>query len=138
MLDPTLPKEKKIPLVAAIQISKMKNDLQVGLAKRVLEKDVSLGGLRKEVVRVSKKAGAYIRTQDEQPGRRWKSIGLRVNQFKRMAHDLQDDFGQKDFADVVWARSGGFSPDEVLASIQDAKRFLDGCERMLLKAKRGM
>ncbi len=138
LLDPSLPKEQKIPLTAAIQISKMKHDLQVGLAKRVLEKDVSLSGLRKEVVRVSKKEGAYIRTYADEPGKRWKSIGLRVNQLKRMAHDLQGDFNEKDFAKVVSARSGGFSVDEVLTSIQDARRFLDGCEKQLLKAKRGM
>lgn len=135
MLDPTLPKEQKIPVTAAIHISKVKRHLQPGLAKRVLERDVSLNGLRKEAVRVSRKEGAYIRTTREQPGKRWKSIGLRTNQFKRMARDLHDDFNQADFAEIVKARSGGFSVDEVLTSIQETKRCLDGCEKLLLKAK---
>jgi hypothetical protein len=48
---------------------------------------------------------------------------------------LKEEFGRSDFKSIVNAGSGGFTTDEVLASLQDAKRFLDQCEAFLLKAR---
>lgn len=136
MLDPTLPKDKRLPLTAAIHIAKTDYSLQPKLADRVRAKDVSLSGLRAEVVHVSKKAGTYIRTRREQPHRRWSSIGLRVNQIARMLEDLQAEFSQQDFPEVVSAGSGGFTLNDVLEKIGDARRCLDACEKVLKRTRR--
>jgi ParB family chromosome partitioning protein len=134
MLDPLRPKEERLPVTAAINIAKTKPSLQVDLAKRFVEKDVSLNSLRKEVIRVSHKAGVDIRLRQLEPGRQWRSVGLRTQELKRTAHDLKQEFGRPDFKSIVNAGSGGFSVEEVLTSLQDAKRFLDDCETLLLKA----
>jgi hypothetical protein len=60
---------------------------------------------------------------------------LRTQELKRTAHDLKEEFGRPDFKGIVNAGSGGFSVEEVLTSLQDAKRFLDHCEAFLLKAR---
>jgi ParB/RepB/Spo0J family partition protein len=135
MLDPLRPKEERLGVTAAIHIAKTSQALQVDLAHRFLHKDVSLHSLRKEVVRVSKKAGVDIRLRKPEPRKLWSSIGLRTQQLKRTAHDLKEEFGRSDFKSIVNAGSGGFTTDEVLASLQDAKRFLDQCEAFLLKAR---
>lgn len=138
MLDPTLPKERRLPLTAAIYISKMKPQLQPKLAQQVLQKDVSLGGLRREVVRVSERAGAPVRANKKQPNKRWKSIGLRVNQFQRIARDLKEDLAEPDFVTVLSAETGGFSVDTVLTVIKETRRLLEDCEKQLVRARKSV
>lgn len=87
MLDPSLPKGQQLPVVAAIQISKIEPRLQRGIAERVLSKDISLGRLRGEVVRVAHRAGSSIRTREVSPLKRWESFGKRIEQSARSMGD---------------------------------------------------
>jgi ParB family chromosome partitioning protein len=55
MLDPELDRNRQLPVTAAIELSRLPAEMQLPLALRVLSREVSLRGLRNEVVSVSKK-----------------------------------------------------------------------------------
>lgn len=93
MLDPTLPKEKLLPVTAAIQIAKVAPHLQLDLAKKVLAKKLTLRALRAEAVRVSRKAGAPIRERFIEPRYRWRSLALRASQLERVSKDVIEMVG---------------------------------------------
>lgn len=135
MLDPTLPKDKRIAVTAAIQISKMDPSVQYDLARRAVKREVSIPELRKEAVRVSKERGTYIRTRRDAPWARWQSIGRRTNQFRRMADDLRGELSTDDMLNIVPARYGGFSIDQVLDSVREASKALQECEQKLMKLR---
>lgn len=87
MLDPVLPKDKRLPISAAVQIAVVAPNLQYDLAKRVLEKSLSLRQLRGEAVRVSRKAGAPIR--QHKPRDRWRAIARTSQRMFSMTRDLE-------------------------------------------------
>lgn len=90
MLDPNLPKDQMLPVTAAIQISKVDVVLQHDLAKRVLDRTLTLKSLRGEAVRVSKAAGAHIRERKRPPRKQWDSILALSGQLLRTARDLEN------------------------------------------------
>ena len=53
----------------------------------VLARDVTLAGLRTEVVRVSRSTGAYVRTRRVHSSDRWKSLHKKVGVLHRLAQD---------------------------------------------------
>ncbi|OGI22131.1 MAG: hypothetical protein A2808_03865 [Candidatus Moranbacteria bacterium RIFCSPHIGHO2_01_FULL_55_24] len=91
MLDPTLPKDKMLPVTAAIQISKVDIRLQRDLAEKVLSRTISVRNLRQEAVSASKKAGLYIREREmtREPRKQWELIKSSMQQLLRTSQDLQ-------------------------------------------------
>ncbi len=87
MLSPELPKDKQLPVTAAIQISKIDGRLQLGLAQRVLNKDVSLAQLRAEVVKVGRRAGVPVRVQEVKPLHQWDSFNNKIYASSRALDD---------------------------------------------------
>lgn len=138
MMDPTLAKDKRLRVSAAIQISRMEHALQPPLARRVLSKDVSLSGLRTEVVRVSKQEGKPITTRTQEPSRRWRLIGNRMSHLRRFVGDLEDSINQPDLSKMIRTRMDGFGIEEAIQHMQDLQRLLARTELLLVKAKRKM
>jgi hypothetical protein len=89
MLDPELPKDQRLPVSAAVQISKIDKRHQVSLALRVIKSDVTLKGLRDEAVRISREAGTYVRTNKREPRRQWESARVLSLQLLRSAKELE-------------------------------------------------
>lgn len=71
-LDPTLPKVKRLPVSAAVEIAKVGVKLQWGLTQQVLNRTISLPGLRAEAVRVSRQKNVPIRERAPPADQRWR------------------------------------------------------------------
>lgn len=78
LLDPTLPRAKRLPVSAAIEISKVSTGLQLQLARRVVAREISLAGLRAEAVAVSRKARVPIREREVPRDERWKGLRRKI------------------------------------------------------------
>ncbi len=133
LLDPKLPKPEQLPVVAAIQISKIEGKFQQGLAERVIRKDITLGRLRGEVVKVAQRAGSHIRIKDALPGRQWESFGNRVDVVLRTAGDAEDVLKKGEVNEIIRTR-----PDEVrglLRDIKEARETLSRVEDLIHKAR---
>ncbi len=81
LLDPRLPKAKRLPVTAATELTKIDPSLQWGLAQRVITKDVQLAFLRGEVVRTGEASDKPVRTNEVSAYHRWAAIKnmLRIN-----------------------------------------------------------
>lgn len=88
LLDPKVPKKMRLPVTAAIQISKAAPRLQDDLANRVLNKEVSLGRLRGEVIKVAQRTGSYVRVREVSPGHQWESFENKVGVLERTVEDI--------------------------------------------------
>ena len=132
MLDPSLPKAKLLPVVAAIHISKAEPRLQVKLAERVIAGEVSISRLRGEVVRVSQKAGAHIRLREASPLNRWESFGNKVRVLERTAGDAEDLVRKDDLNQIIKAHPRETAKQ--LREIRDAKAILSRLEKLLTDA----
>jgi hypothetical protein len=105
MLDPEQPKERKLPLTAAIQISKIEPRLQLGLAQRVLSKDITLVRLRGEVVKAATREGSHIRVRELSPLKQWESLGNKVVALSRYVDDVEHLLQKGDVTHLVQVRS---------------------------------
>lgn len=134
MLDPDLPRERQLPVSAAIQISKIEPRLQRGIADRVLSKDISLGRLRGEVVRVAQRAGSAIRTREVSPLKRWESFGKRIEQGARSLGDANHVVSDRSIDRIVDAH-----PKETaraLRNLREAKKAIEEIEAAIQRAQK--
>jgi ParB/RepB/Spo0J family partition protein len=88
MLDPNQSRKEILPTTAAIHISKLDPELQVGLAEKVLTREVSIGRLRREVVRVGESHGKPVRTREDRPSKVNESFTARCGEASRNAKDM--------------------------------------------------
>lgn len=88
LLDPTLPRSQQLPVAAAMQIAKLGKKHQMALAHRVITKDISVGRVRGEVVKVAKRTGNN-RVRDASPLQQWRSLENKVNVLGRTATDIE-------------------------------------------------
>lgn len=98
MLDQNLPKDKILPVTAAIHISKLDRELQADLANKVLTKEVSLARLRDRVVETGVAHGKPVRIGKVTPSKAMESFLNRSVEAARLAGDL--------LAKVMQLRSG--------------------------------
>lgn len=89
MLDPKIPKNEQLPLTAAIQISKIPGEHQLGLAKRVLSKDISLQRLRGEVINVAKRESVKIRLRETSSAHTWASFKKKFEVAARLMSEAE-------------------------------------------------
>lgn len=89
LMDPALPKARRLPITAAVEISKVAKKLQFGLAQRVLSREVSLAGLRAEAVGVSKRTGHHVRERVVPRDERWKGLRRKIGHLELAAMDAQ-------------------------------------------------
>ncbi len=88
LMDPTLPRSQQLPVMAAMQIAKLGKKHQMLLAQRVIAKDISVGRVRGEVVKVAKRTG-NTRIRDSSPIQQWRSFENKVGVLTRTATDIE-------------------------------------------------
>jgi ParB family chromosome partitioning protein len=106
MLDPELPKDKRLPLTAAIEISKIEPKLQAELAQRVLSKDVTISRLRGEVVRTAQENNSPIRLREVSVRNKWASVVRKLDEAERLTGDA-DAILQSRTVDLYIRKGGG-------------------------------
>lgn len=135
LMDPTLPKEKKLPVSAAMQIARMEPHLQLQIARRVLSKEITTNRLPQEVVRVSKKHKARIQVRRENPRSRWKRIASLSQQNLRIISDLHAKLAEAGLAEVLrYRHENGIS--HCVEQLRKARELSQRCEEMLTRALR--
>lgn len=132
LLDPDLPRNQQLPIMAAVQISKIEARLQGGLVQRVLNKDVTLARLRGEVVKVAEKAGAPVRTREVEPRKQWVSFGNKIEVIARTASDAKSLISKPD----VSRFSGSKEASELLRKIAETKEVLSQIESLIRSSRR--
>lgn len=72
LLDPHLTQDKRLPITAAMQVSKLDQSVQSELVSHYLSGVTTLKGLRREALAIAERSGTYIRKQTEsnQPARK--------------------------------------------------------------------
>jgi len=109
MLDPNLPKAQRLPVVAAVQISKIDGRYQMNLAQRVLRKDITLSRLRGEVIKTAQATGAHVRQRTLDPSDLWRTFDRRTLVLARSITDILDVLNKAGFGSAV--RAQGRAPD---------------------------
>jgi ParB family chromosome partitioning protein len=132
MLDPRLPKEKQLAVLAAIQISKADPRLQFMLAERVIKKIIPLTQLRSEVVRISKEAGAEIRTRQVEPRKEFESFQNRLNILLREAGTLEAALKQGRINRFVTASA---ATSVLIEKVKKAQNTLKSVENLIRQAR---
>jgi ParB/RepB/Spo0J family partition protein len=89
LMLPERSKNERLPVTAAIQISKIDKPLQMGIAVQVMAKKIPLGGIRKVVIETAKDAGVEVRTREVDPRKQWGSIKRRLTQARRALQDVR-------------------------------------------------
>ncbi len=131
MLDPELPKDKLLPVTAAIQISKIEPKHQMGLAVQVLNKSISLTKLRSEVVKVAKREGSYVRVREVSPLKQWESFGNKLEVILRMTGDSKTIFDKREIDLLIKNRPSDTA--KMLKKIRDAVKMLNTLDEHLDK-----
>lgn len=135
MLDPALPKDKILPVTAAIKISKMEKILQPSLADRVLRKEIPLGQLRKETVRLSHKAGSYIRELKRGPSRRWESASKLIGRAKVSISDVKHILEEAEMLNHIENKPAR-EIDKVLQEFDRIQELIVECARVIKTNRR--
>ncbi|HWB34103.1 MAG TPA: ParB N-terminal domain-containing protein [Candidatus Paceibacterota bacterium] len=133
LLDPNLPKSKQLPIVAAIQVSKIEPRLQDSLVVRVMNREISLSRLRGEVVRVAQSEGSSLRTREVEPRKQWGSFGNKIDSISRTAADAEDLIKKQEVSRFVSAQPR--ETDDLLNKIIDAKASLSEIEAAIRRSR---
>ena len=134
LLNPDLPRAEQLPIMAAVQISKIEERLQGGLVERVIKKDITLGRLRGEVIRVAQKEGSNLRIREIRPDMQWESFGKKLDVITRTAGDAEALIGKGEINRFVSARPKDTA--DLLNKIKDAKESLSGIETAIRQARK--
>lgn len=126
LLDHQLPKEKRLPVTAAVEISRIEARLQMGLALRVLKKEIPLTRLRGEVVKTATRAGSpiKIRIPEVTPLDQWNSITKKVAMLLQTVEDLGPLFEVKEMHAFLDYRA-----DETRALQTKLRKVREGVEK---------
>ncbi len=133
MLDPNRPKRERLPVTAAIQISKMAYHLKTDVADRVLNNKISLKRLRSEVVRVSKSAGVPIRERKPDSRKTYASLMNNLGAVERIASDIRGIMEEPDFKHILTNRPS-YSKDAIVHGLEEAKKHIHECELIMGRA----
>lgn len=134
LLNPDLPRTQQLPIMAAVQISKIEERLQGGLVERVLNKDITLGRLRGEVVKVAQKEGSYIRVRETRPDMQWESFGKKLDVITRTSGDAEALIGKGEIDRFINSRPK--DTEDLLRKIEDAKESLSQIEAAIRQARK--
>lgn len=136
MLEMTRPHKARLPLTAAIEISKCAARLQKSLAERALRRDVTLAGLRAEVVEASRASGEYVRLRSVAPDQRWRVVRNKTAAVARAMRDVQLALAEQGVASFVGSRSAG-EVEQVEAQLRVARGAIDAVSRQIASLRVG-
>ncbi|MGH7141568.1 MAG: ParB/RepB/Spo0J family partition protein [Minisyncoccia bacterium] len=89
LLDPERGTNRRLPVSAAIELSRLPEHLQLPLAERLLRRDVNLRGLRNEVVNMSERHGLPIQKRTVYPNNQRHRLAEKISLVRRTTVDLQ-------------------------------------------------
>ena len=124
MLDPELPKDKLLPVTAAVQISKMDVTLQVEIARRVLKKELNITRLRSAIVELSNKSGKPIRTRLIEPRKLIDSFERRCLETSRLSEVLLSQLNEMRARNILPSRTANRTRS-IVVSLEAAARDLN-------------
>lgn len=114
LLDPKIKEKQRLPVTAAVHISKMDASMQETMANRVLRKEVPLSDLRAVVVSTAKEAGLPVRTRETAPREQWASTITAANNLAQLAERIRKDLNSSEVTRYAKTR-----PSEVIKMKQD-------------------
>lgn len=130
MLDPTLVKGHPLPKLAAIKISREDQKDQLGLARKMINREITLTGLTEHIRNSAEARGNRVRERTPSPDDRRKLVKRRIDTIQNMAHDLALIMEKSD----VPAALKGFPPfflRELKEKLEAAMRELSTCCEVL-------
>lgn len=91
MLDPEIQRDhnRQLPVTAAIEISRLPAERQEPLAWRILNRELNLRGLRKEVAQILEESGTPIQRRTQDPSNQRKTLEKKITGLRREAKDLR-------------------------------------------------
>jgi hypothetical protein len=90
MLDPELENNRRLPVSAAIEISRLPEQYQLPLAERVMSREVNLRGLRGAVKEIATTHGIPVRERRKDAHDQRRTIERKIDAFLRQSIDLKD------------------------------------------------
>ncbi|MDO8624107.1 MAG: ParB N-terminal domain-containing protein [bacterium] len=135
LLDPDLSKDKRLPLTAAIQISKFQYpERQIELALKVVRKDITLARLRAVILGDAEKSGTPIRMRSDPPLRQWQRRDNKIRALARALGILENMVDQMEVQNIMRAH-----PSETSAFFRETQKLRERIEKIedIIKKARG-
>ena len=127
-LDERIMKEKEcMPVTAAVHISKLDKELQPDLARRFMAGEITLRGLRAEVMRVGNEHGKPVRQHKIKPSHQFDSFVAMGQNLFGLSSDLKALCNREDFGEFIRSRNA-----EKVANVQ---RALNAAEDQIFLCK---
>lgn len=133
LLDPELPRAKQLPVVAAMQIAKLPQSHQIGLAMRVIAKDISVGRVRGEVVKVATQTGSNIRVREASPSQQWRSLNNQIGVIGRTANQIQTIVAKGDVSEVLLYQEK--TTDELMRTLKKTRETIEKIEARVTRLR---
>jgi ParB/RepB/Spo0J family partition protein len=130
LLDPNITKGYLLPKTAAIQISQAAPEDQMGLAEKMMNRELTVTGLREHVRTVAASRGRPLFARAISPDERRKSVQRRSDAIRRSVNDLNRILNEPDIPHAL----SGFTP-HILREIQEAlsaiQEMAAACEKII-------
>ncbi len=135
LLDPRIIKNDRdrLPVTAAIGISKLDQSLQLDLANRLLRKEITLRGLRAEILRLGKVHGLPVKQRAVNRNHQFASFVAMGRNIRATASDLKALCNREDFSDFI-LRGDIEKVRTVLLSLNEAEEELLNSKRAIAQA----
>lgn len=133
LLDSRLKSSERLPITAGIEISKVDQKVQLILVDKFQRGTVSLRGLRKEAVDLSKQAGTYVRQRvADEPARKIKRVNRLAGAVLRELSDLKTLLDEDEMSRVL--RSNPRSSKGALGLLKRADDLLTAVRYSIVQA----
>lgn len=96
LLDPNRGSNRKLPVTAAIEISRLPAQYQMNVANRLLKREINLRGVHQEVISVSERHGLPVQTRWVDPHRYRLRLQEKISLVKRTNADLKKRLEEAD------------------------------------------
>lgn len=133
LLDPMLPRAKQLPVVAAMQIAKLPQKHQIGLAMRVITKDISVGRVRGEVVKVANHTNSNIRVREASPTQQWRSLNNQIGVIGRTVNQIETIVLKGDVSDTLCFQQK--TTTELLRTLKKARETIEKTEARIARIR---
>lgn len=128
--DEKKPKRPPLPVVAAMQLSKLPDpNLQIALARKVVRGEISLAHLRKEVVSVAAIAGIQVQQHIRSPLKRWERRETKMRPLLKSAEGISELLN--DEAVMRIAHAHPVEKGKLRRDLQRARTLIEVAEKKL-------
>ncbi len=130
MLAPGLKKEERLPIAAAVHLSKFDNPKkQIELAHKILSGDITVSRLRGEIIKMAQESGTQVAVREIHPAKRWIERGHKIRGLDRLVSNLELMLTQPGIELILKEQPGEASA--FLEEIRTIRLKLASCEGLL-------